>query len=56
VLLEIDFRAQAADGGDTHGARQDGGMAVARASLGDEAQNLALIQLKCLGGGQVVGG
>ena len=48
--------AQAADGGDAHGAGQDGGVGVAGAALGHEAQDLGLVQLQGLGGGQVVGG
>ena len=56
IQLLLELVPQAADGGDAHGPGQDGGMAVARPALGDEAQDLAFIKLKGLGGGQVVGG
>ena len=53
ILVEV--LPQAAHGGDAHGAGQDGGVAVARALLGGNGQDLFLIQLDGLGGCQIVG-
>ena len=56
LILGLELIAHADDGGDAHGAGQDGGVAGAGAALGDEAEDLALVELNGLGGGQVVGG
>ena len=54
MVLRLQGVPQAADGGDAHGSGKNGGMAVAGAALGHEAQNLGLVQLQRLGGGQIV--
>ena len=54
MVLRLQGVAQAADGRDAHGSGKNGGMAVAGAALGHEAQNLGLVQLQGLGGGQIV--
>ena len=53
-VLLLQAVPQTADGGDAHGPGQDGSVAVAGAALGGKGQNLALVQLHSLGGGQVV--
>ena len=55
-VLRLEGVAHADDGGDAHGAGQDGGVAGAGTACRDEAQNLGLVQLDGLGGSQVVGG
>ena len=56
LKLGFELIAHADDGGDAHGAGEDGGVAGAGAALGDEAEDLGLVQLHGLAGGKIVGG
>ena len=55
LAVPVSLKIHADQGGDVHGAGQNGGVAVGRAIPGDEAQQLGLVQLHGLAGGQVVG-
>ena len=55
LILGLELVAHADDGGDAHGAGEDGGVAGAGAARGDEAQDLGLVKLNGLGRGQIVG-
>ena len=54
LILGLERIAHADDGGDTHCAGQNGGVARAGAARRDKAQNLGLVKLDRLGRGQIV--
>ena len=53
-VFRLKLVAHADDGGDAHGPGQDGRVARSAAALGDEAQDLALVELDRLAGGEIV--
>ncbi len=50
----LELVPHADDGGNTHRAGKDGGVARTGAALGDEAEDLALVELDGLAGGEIV--
>ena len=54
LILGLELIAHADDGGDAHGAGEDGGVAGAGAGGGHKAEDLGLVELDGLTGGEVV--